>query len=245
MNDFAQHLLIPDWPAPANVRACVTTRAGGVSQAPYDSLNLGDHVGDAAAAEAANRQRLTSHFNIQPAWLSQVHGVNVVPAAPEQVAEADGNWTATPGIACTAMTADCLPALFCDRAGSKVAAAHAGWRGLVNGVLEATVAALDVPPGELLVWLGPAIGPGNFEVGAEVREAFVRRHPQAAEAFAPGAVEGKFLADIYQLARIRLAVVGVTAVYGGGLCTIDDTRFFSYRRANPTGRFASLVWLEA
>jgi len=245
MTDFAQHLLIPDWPAPASVRACVTTRNGGVSQAPYHSLNLGDHVGDSAQAVATNRERLTSHFKIQPAWLSQVHGVVVVPADPAGIVEADGSWTTTPGIACTAMTADCLPALFCDRAGSKVAAAHAGWRGLVNGVLEATVAALEVPPQELLVWLGPAIGPRNFEVGAEVREAFVSRHPQAAEAFVAGAGEGKFLADIYQLARIRLAAVGVTAVYGGGLCTIDDTRFFSYRRANPTGRFASLVWLAA
>lgn len=244
MNDFAQHLLTPDWPAPAHVRACVTTRGGGVSQAPYDSLNLGDHVGDAPAAVAANRERLLSHFNIQPAWLSQVHGVVVVPAEPGRIVEADGSWTTTPGIACTAMTADCLPALFCNRAGTHVAAAHAGWRGLVNGVLEATVAALQVPPEELLVWLGPAIGPRNFEVGAQVREAFVSRHQQATEAFVPGAVEGKYVADIYQLARIRLAAVGVTAVYGGGLCTIDDTRFFSYRRANATGRFASLVWLE-
>jgi YfiH family protein len=244
MSDFAQHLLIPDWPAPANVQACVTTRRGGVSQAPYDSLNLGDHVGDAAAAVAANRERLTSHFSIQPAWLSQVHGVVVVPAEPGRIVEADGSWTSTPGIACTAMTADCLPALFCDRSGTRVAAAHAGWRGLANGVLEATVEQMAVAPEEILVWLGPAIGPRNFEVGAEVREAFVSRHPQAAEAFVPGAAPGKYLADIYQLARVRLAAVGVTAVYGGGLCTIDDHRFFSYRRANPTGRFASLVWLN-
>lgn len=244
MNGFAQTLLIPDWPAPASVQACVTTRAGGVSTAPYDSLNLGDHVGDTPEAVATNRSRLTEHFNIQPAWLSQVHGVVVAQADPAHTAEADASWTATPGIACTVMTADCLPALFCNRAGTRVAAAHAGWRGLANGVLEATVEGLAVAPEDILVWLGPAIGPRNFEVGAEVREAFVGWHRQAAEAFVPGAMPGKYLADIYQLARVRLAAVGVTAVYGGGLCTFDDTRFFSYRRANPTGRLASLVWLR-
>lgn len=244
MNGFAQTLLIPDWPAPASVQACVTTRAGGVSVAPYDSLNLGDHVGDAPEAVAINRRRLTEHFDIQPAWLSQVHGVVVAEAEPARIVEADGSWTTTPGIACTVMTADCLPALFCNRAGNHVAAAHAGWRGLANGVLEATVEAMAVAPEEILVWLGPAIGPCNFEVGSEVREAFVSRHPQAAEAFVPGPAPGKYLADIYRLARVRLAAVGVTAVYGGGLCTIDDTRFFSYRRANPTGRQAALVWLN-
>lgn len=244
MNGLLQSLLTPDWPAPATVQACVTTRAGGVSAAPYDSLNLGDHVGDAPGAVAANRLRLTEHFGIQPAWLSQVHGVVVAPADPSRIVEADGSWTATPGVACTVMTADCLPALFCNRAGTRVAAAHAGWRGLANGVLEATVEQLASAPDEILVWLGPAIGPRNFEVGAEVREVFVSRHAQADEAFVPGAVAGKYLADIYQLARIRLAAVGVTAVYGGGLCTVDDGRFFSYRRANPTGRFASLVWLQ-
>ena len=244
MSGFAQTLLIPDWPAPASVQACVTTRAGGVSVAPYDSLNLGDHVGDAPQAVAVNRERLTEHFGIRPAWLSQVHGVVVAEADPARILEADGSWTSTPGIACTVMTADCLPALFCNRAGTRVAAAHAGWRGLVNGVLEATVEGMAVAPEDILVWLGPAIGPRNFEVGAEVREAFVSRHAQAAEAFVPGAAPGKYLADIYQLARVRLAAVGVTSVYGGGLCTIDDTRFFSYRRANPTGRQAALVWLK-
>jgi len=244
MSGFAQTLLIPDWPAPASVQACVTTRAGGVSVAPYDSLNLGDHVGDVPQAVAVNRGRLTEHFGIRPAWLSQVHGVVVAKADPARILEADGSWTSTPGIACTVMTADCLPALFCNRAGTRVAAAHAGWRGLVNGVLEATVEGMAVAPEDILVWLGPAIGPRNFEVGAEVREAFVSRHAQAAEAFVPGAAPGKYLADIYQLARVRLAAVGVTAVYGGGLCTIEDTRFYSYRRANPTGRQAALVWLK-
>ncbi|WP_414058432.1 peptidoglycan editing factor PgeF [Pseudomonas sp. HR96] len=236
-------LLIPDWPAPANVKACVTTRAGGVSVGAHAGLNLGDHVGDDRQAVAENRRRLCAAIQAQPAWLSQVHGVNVVPADPTQVVEADGCWTTTPGIACTAMTADCLPALFCDRAGRRVAAAHAGWRGLANGVLEATVQAMAVAPEEILVWLGPAIGPRNFEVGSEVRATFVAHHPQAESAFSAGEQPGKYIADIYALARIRLAAVGVTAVYGGGLCTIEDERFFSYRRENPTGRFASLVWL--
>lgn len=240
MNDW----LTPDWPAPRNVRACVTTRRGGVSASPFETFNLGDHVGDDALAVASNRSRLVEALGCQPAWLRQVHGIVVAPADPAQVIEADGNWTTTPGIACTAMTADCLPALFCDRAGTRVAAAHAGWRGLAGGVLEAAVQALDVAPDELLVWLGPAIGPAAFEVGAEVREAFVRQHAEAQAAFAPSINAGKFMADIYQLARIRLAAAGVTAVSGGGLCTYSDPRFYSYRRSARTGRLASLVWLQ-
>ncbi|MGE8177961.1 peptidoglycan editing factor PgeF [Pseudomonas fluorescens] len=236
--------LIPDWPAPARVKACVTTRAGGVSLAPFDSLNLGDHVDDNPEAVAENRRRLTDHFSIQPAWLQQVHGVAVAYADPTAVATADASWTATAGIACTAMTADCLPALFCDRAGTRVAAAHAGWRGLAAGVLEATVESLAVAPAEVLVWLGPAIGPKAFEVGPEVRETFVRQLPETDQAFVPSHNAGKFMADIYMLARLRLAACGVTAVYGGGFCTVTDPRFFSYRRSPRTGRFASLVWLE-
>ncbi|WP_338522613.1 peptidoglycan editing factor PgeF [Pseudomonas batumici] len=240
MNDF----LIPDWPAPARVRACVTTRAGGVSLAPFDSLNLGDHVDDDPLAVTENRRRLTETFAVRPAWLRQVHGVEVVEADPTLTAEADGSWTSTPGIACTSMTADCLPALFCDRAGTRVAAAHAGWRGLAAGVLEATVDRLDTPASEVLVWLGPAIGPGAFEVGAEVREAFIATHPETIEAFVPSVNAGRFMADIYALARLRLAARGITAVYGGGFCTVTDPRFFSYRRSSRTGRFASLIWLQ-
>ncbi|MBC3347199.1 peptidoglycan editing factor PgeF [Pseudomonas sp. SWRI196] len=236
--------LIPDWPAPAWVKACVTTRTGGVSLTPFDSLNLGDHVGDEPAAVAENRRRLTDRLAIRPAWLQQVHGITVVEADPAQVATADACWTATPGIACTAMTADCLPVLFCNRAGTRVAAAHAGWRGLANGVLEATLDSLEVPADEILAWLGPAIGPQAFEVGPEVREAFVAQLPQAAQAFVPSHNAGKLLADIYALARLRLAARGVTAVYGGGQCTVTDPRFFSYRRNPRTGRFASLIWLE-
>lgn len=243
MSDLTPSLLIPDWPAPAGVRACVTTRAGGVSHAPYDSFNLGDHVGDAPDAVAENRRRLTAECTARPAWLKQVHGLDVAYADPEVIAEADASWTDTPGIACTVMTADCLPALFCDRAGTRVAAAHAGWRGLVGGVLEATLDTLALDPADVLVWLGPAIGPQAFEVGAEVRDAFIAVHPQADAAFVPGVQSGKFIADIYALARIRLAARGVTAVYGGGDCTVTDPRFFSYRRASTTGRFASLIWL--
>lgn len=240
MNDW----LIPDWPAPDRVKACVTTRTGGVSLAPFDSLNLGDHVDDDPTAVAENRRRLTEQFAIRPAWLQQVHGVVVVEADPAHVATADASWTATPGIACTAMTADCLPVLFCNRAGTRVAAAHAGWRGLASGVLEATLDHLEVPADEILAWLGPAIGPQTFEVGPEVREAFMAQLPQAAQAFVPSHNAGKFLADIYALARLRLAARGVTAVYGGGLCTVSDPRFFSYRRSPRTGRFASLVWIN-
>lgn len=235
--------LIPDWPAPAGVKACVTTRAGGVSLAPFDSFNLGDHVGDNPEAVAENRRRLTDHFSIQPAWLKQVHGIAVAHADPNITATADASWTTTPGIACAAMTADCLPALFCDRAGTRVAAAHAGWRGLAAGVLEATLESLAVPPEDVLVWLGPAIGPQAFEVGPEVRETFVQQLPEAAKAFVLSQNAGKFMADIYELARLRLAVRGVTAVYGGGFCTVTDPRFFSYRRNPRTGRFASLIWL--
>ncbi|WP_255837265.1 peptidoglycan editing factor PgeF [Pseudomonas benzenivorans] len=243
MSTRAHDWLIPDWPAPVRVKACITTRSGGVSQAPYDSLNLGAHVEDDPVAVSKNRQRLVSQLGCQPAWLSQVHGIGVVRAEPARVVEADASWTTTPTVACTVMTADCLPVLFCDRAGSRVAAAHAGWRGLAAGVLEVTLDALDCAPEQVLVWLGPAIGPHSFEVGAEVREVFVGAHANAVGAFVPSANAGRFLADIYQLARIRLAARGVTAVHGGGLDTYSDPRFFSYRRAPRTGRFASLIWL--
>jgi YfiH family protein len=216
VSPLAPSLIVPDWPAPANVGACVTTRAGGVSVGAYAGLNLGDHVGDDPQAVAENRRRLHACIGARPAWLGQVHGIHIVEADPSAVVEADGCWSATPGIACTAMTADCLPALFCDRAGSKVAAAHAGWRGLANGVLEATVRSLALPPAELLVWLGPAIGPRHFEVGGEVRDTFMATHPEAATAFRAGERAGKYIADFPALARIRLAAVGVTAVYGGG-----------------------------
>jgi hypothetical protein len=238
--------ILPDWPAPANVRAAVTTRIGGVSHAPYDSFNLATHVGDDPAAVRANRASLRSALALpsEPLWLKQVHGITVVDAAQGGVEpEADGAYATQPGAVCVVLTADCLPVLLCNRAGTKVAALHAGWRGLAGGVIEAGVRALGVPGSELLAWLGPAIGPQAFEVGPEVRAAFVQQDAQAAQAFR-AAREGKYLADIYLLARQRLQRLGVAAVYGGGFCTVtDSTRFFSYRRDGACGRMAALIWL--
>jgi YfiH family protein len=243
--------LVPDWPAPPAVRAFTTTRAGGVSAGPYASLNLAGHVGDDPAAVAENRRRLGAALGLPapPLWLEQVHGVGVVDAARAGPApRGDGSWTERPGVVCAVLTADCLPVLLCDRAGSRVAAVHAGWRGLAAGVVEAGVAALGRPGEALMAWLGPAIGPVHFEVGGEVREAFVGRHPQAEAAFRPSPGRrhgGCWLADIYRLARVRLAALGVQAVYGGGLCTYaDHARFYSYRRQPPGGRMASLIWLQ-
>jgi YfiH family protein len=236
--------LIPDWPAPAQIKSCVTTRSGGVSLAPFDRFNLGDHVDDNPQAVASNRLHLTSSLNVQAAWLRQVHGVVVAQADPSSVVEADASWTSSAGVACTIMTADCLPVLFCNREGTRVAAAHAGWRGLAAGVLEATADSLLVAADEIMVWLGPAIGQPSFEVGPEVREAFVSSHPETAAAFVASSNADRFMADIYALARLRLAAHGVTAVYGGGLDTVTDPRFFSYRRSARTGRFASLIWLD-
>lgn len=237
--------LAADWPAPAGVRTCITTRQGGVSQSPWAGLNLGTHVGDDPADVASNRQQLVDALGCAPAWLEQTHSVSVVPADPQRVLSADASWTDQPGVACTIMTADCLPVLFCDRAGTRVAAAHAGWRGLAGGVLENTIGAMAQPASQLMAWLGPAIGPRLFEVGAEVRQAFIEADPVAIQAFVPSARPGHFIADIYRLARQRLEAAGVTAVYGGGLCTVSDAeRFYSYRRDGQTGRFASLIWLE-
>ncbi|KAF0813063.1 Laccase domain protein YfiH [Andreprevotia sp. IGB-42] len=237
--------IIPDWPAPAQVRALVTTRNGGVSSAPYASLNLGDHVGDDIAAVTANRALVGRHLPAAPLWLTQVHGTTVADtASAAQGSEADAS-ISRGNIASAIMTADCLPVLFCDRAGTVVAAAHAGWRGLCDGVLEATITAMGIPGTDLLAWLGPAIGPARFEVGEEVRAAFVAHDAAAASAFTPGAQAGKWLADMYLLARQRLASQGLTAVYGGDFCTVTDSaRFFSYRRDRITGRMASLVWLQ-
>lgn len=236
------NLILPNWPAPRNVRACTTTRDGGVSLGPYASLNLGDHVGDDPAHVAENRARLRRELELpaEPLWLTQVHGTAVAEGAGGC---ADASVAFGPGTVCTVMTADCLPLLLCDRAGTAVAAVHAGWRGLLAGVIEAAVSRLHVPGADLLAWLGPAIGPQAFEVGEEVRAAFVAEDAAAAVAFHP-APGGRWLADIYALARLRLARCGVTAVYGGELCTWSDAaRFYSYRRDGVTGRMASLIWL--
>jgi len=238
--------LIPDWPAPPSVRALATTRAGGVSTGPYGSLNLGDHVGDEPAAVTANRLRLRPHFPAEPLWLQQVHDVRVVePDSPEpEPPEADAAVARRPGQVCVVLTADCLPVLFCDVAGRVVAAAHAGWRGLLKGVLERTVEAMAVSPREVLAWLGPAIGPAAFEVGGEVRDAFIAEDPGAVTAFHAALAPGKWLADLPALARRRLAWVGVDKIHGGDQCTyLDPERFFSYRRDGVTGRQGSFIWL--
>ncbi len=237
-------LIVPDWLVPPRVQSLMTTREGGVSGAPWASLNLGDHVGDDPVHVAANRARLRQQLPTEPVWLKQVHRARVVELGGESNPEADASFTRKAGQVCAVLTADCLPVLFCDRAGSVVAAAHAGWRGLAEGVLEATVAAMQVPPGDVLAWMGAAIGPQTFEVGDEVRQAFVERHPEAADAFVPQPTPGKWLADIYQLARIRLRHAGVQAVYGGGRCTFNEAdSFYSYRRDGVTGRMAALVWI--
>lgn len=250
MSCAAVDFLIPDWPAPANVRALQTLRTGGVSEAPWDALNLGDHVGDDCACVQANRALLRDVLPGEPLWLKQVHGNVAVDANSahqliNQPPEADAAFTRSPEQVCVVMTADCLPVLFCDRAGTVVAAAHAGWRGLLAGILEESILRMAIPPSDLLVWLGPAIGPSCFEVGADVQAAFVAEDARAATAFRSHA-PGKFLADIYALARFRLQRADITSVNGGGLCTVTEAdRFFSYRRDGVTGRMASLIWLEA
>jgi YfiH family protein len=235
-----------DWPAPKSVQALITTRAGGVSVGQYAALNLGDHVGDDPRAVSDSRARLRKDLGLpaDPVWLTQVHGTAVVDAgAAGAGASADASFATRPGIVCAVLTADCLPVFLCDRAGTRVGIAHAGWRGLAAGVIESTVAALGAPYGELMAWLGPAIGPDAFEVGPEVRAAFVDRDAGAACAFQTGRA-GHWFADIYQLARRRLHALGVHAVHGGDLCTFTDSaRFYSYRRDGTCGRMASLIWM--
>lgn len=247
-------LIRADWPAPAHVHAVVTTRAGGVSLPPWDSLNLGQHVGDDPAHVRENRGRLLAALRAiapaqAPQWLEQVHGTQVVQAEPDAarraawVPAADAVGTALREVPCVVMTADCLPVFFADRNGHRVAVAHAGWRGLCDGVLEATLATFPVP-GEVMAWLGPAIGPDAFEVGGEVRAAFLQRQAQAAAHFRPSANSGRWLADIYALARLRLQAAGIGSVHGGGLCTVaDPARFYSYRRDGRTGRMAAVIWI--
>jgi hypothetical protein len=243
-------LIEPDWPAPRGVRAVATTRLGGVSTGPYASLNLGDHVGDDAAAVAANRARLRAALALpdEPLWLRQVHGVGVAEArANGRGAEADALVADAPRLVCAVLTADCLPILLCDDAGSHVAAVHAGWRGLAAGVIEATIADVSgrgVAPERLLAWMGPAIGAAAYEVGAEVREAFLAADAGTARGFTPNA-RGRWQLDMALLARRRLGAAGVTRVWGGNLCThADSRRFFSHRRDGTCGRQATLIWLE-
>ena len=251
-------VILPDWPAPPGVGAATTERGGGMSEGPYARFNLGAHVGDDPEAVAANRRALTESLGLasEPHWLEQVHGRAVLDLDAEgehalsrrerglSPPRADGAVTSLPGHACVVMTADCLPVLFCDTAGTRVGIAHAGWRGLAAGVLPATIASMGVDPTDILVWLGPAIGRRAYEVGDEVRRALVGADPGAEACFEPNE-KGRWQADLYGLARRALEGAGVTAVYGGGFCThTESERFFSHRREAPCGRMATLIWLN-
>lgn len=238
--------IVPDWPAPPRVRAFVTTRAGGVSAGAYATMNLGMSSGDDAARVQSNRDIVRAVLPSAPRWLWQVHGTEVADMDREDFGErpkADAALSRRAGQVCNVLTADCLPLFLCGRRGEAVAVAHAGWRGLAAGVIERSVAALGVKAEDTLAWMGPAIGPRAFEVGAEVREAFLARDPRADAAFAAHA-PGKYLADLYALARQRLEALGVAAISGGGFCTHGDTaRFFSYRREKQSGRMGAFIWI--
>jgi YfiH family protein len=237
--------IVPDWPAPPGVRALVTTRNGGVSTGPYASLNLGIAVNDDPKAVAENRARVRAHLPGEPRWLKQIHGARAVAGeSVSSLVEADASVTRTPGVVCVIQMADCMPVLLATRDGSAIGIAHAGWRGLAGGVVERTIEAMGADPAAIVAWLGPAIGPDAFEVGDEVRAAFVASDPVAADAFRP-LHPGKWLADLFTLARQRLARAGLTAIHGGGLCTLSDpARFFSHRRDRVTGRMGAFLWIE-
>lgn len=237
-------MIEPDWPAPPGVAAVATDRHGGTSEGPYASLNLGAHVGDDPACVAANRAALTAALDLpsEPAWLDQVHGARVIDLDDEPPGTADAAVTSTAGRVLAVLTADCLPVLLASDDGARVGVAHAGWRGLAAGVLPAAVSSMGFAPARLRAWLGPAIGPANYEVGAEVYEALATGNAAAKRCFVPGR-PGHWQADLYGLARLALAVAGVEAVFGGDFCTFADTaRFFSHRRAAPCGRTATLIW---
>ncbi len=252
--DLKSTFITPNWPAPTNVHTMQTTRIGGVSLAPYYSFNLGAHVNDNAIAVAQNRQLLSPYLPSEPVWINQVHGIKAIDAAMAGCAiEADAAYTIKANTVCVTMTADCLPVLLCDEAGTIVAAVHAGWKGLLDGVIESTVQSMQLAmpnliSQHLMAWLGPAIGPQAFEVGGEVREAFIKVDANAALAFQSASNNktnhDKWLCNIYQLARQRLNTMGVSQIYGGDLCTYTDKeRFFSYRRDYVTGRMATMIWL--
>lgn len=251
MSEFAGTWIGPGAIAGAPARVLATTRRGGVGTGDWSTFTLGASVDTEAAGLSINRRRLRRLLDLpaDPVWLRQVHGTRCVelygPEDPDRI-EADAAWTTQPGVVCAVLTADCLPVALADRNGRGVGVAHAGWRGLANGVIEALVTALPVDPADLVAWLGPAIGPAAFEVGPEVRDAFVRTDPGATAAFRPGAGD-RWHADLYELARRRLRALGVTSIEGGGFCTFSDPeRFFSHRRAGgPTGRMATLAWLES
>ncbi len=237
--------IVPDWPAPPGVRSLITTRSGGVSGAAYASMNLGEHLGDDARAWRENRRRLRCQLPSEPLWMRQVHGVGVIEAQSwRRGVEADGAVARSAGAVIGVLTADCLPVLFCDVEAKVVGVAHAGWRGLAAGILEATIEKMAIEPGRLMAYLGPGIGVEVYEVGEEVQDTFARVDAGAVQAFMPH-TPGKFFADLYLLARQRLAKTGIMATHGGQFCTFaEEDRFFSYRRDGPTGRMASLIWIE-
>lgn len=247
-------IITPDWPAPAGVRAAITTRRGGVSEGAFADFNLAMHVGDTESSVEQNRARLRDALNLarEPQWLEQVHGRKVVQAESDGwVRTADGAHTTEADLACAVLTADCLPVLLCNRKGTRVSAVHAGWRGLAKGVLASAVARFEEPSSELMAYLGPALSQAHFEVGVEVLEAFfdAARNPEHADAvaaaFAPSARPLHFCADLYALARAELSSLGLEAVYGGDYCTYRDReRFYSYRRDQRCGRMASLIWIN-
>jgi len=236
--------ITPNWPAAPRVRALITTRAGGVSSGAFASLNLGEYAGDDPRNVARNREILRGVLPAEPLWLRQVHGaiaVNATEATPGS--EADGAVARVAGAVCAVLTADCLPVLLAERDGKVVGIAHAGWRGLASGIVGSVVRLMGVPAQDLIAYIGPGIGPRRYEVGEDVRLAFVGADPESERAFGPRP-NGRYLADLYELARGRLESAGVAEIHGGDFCTASDQRFFSYRRDRITGRMASLVWLE-
>jgi YfiH family protein len=239
--------IVPDWDAPSNVRAFVTTRHGGVSSGEYASMNLGERSGDDAAHVARNRAIVQELLPSTPRWMSQVHGASVADldrASEGEIAKADAAVARLPGQVGVVLTADCMPLFLSDAAGKRVAVAHAGWRGMAAGVIENAVRAMDTDPAQVFAWMGPTIGPDVFEVGPEVREAFVQIDARAGAAFRPH-VPGKYLGDLYALARQRLERAGVKRVSGGGFCTYTEAdRFFSYRRVQASGRMGAFIWME-
>lgn len=246
MNDgLLSSLVIPSWPTPNNVQAIQTTRAGGISRSPYDQLNLATHVKDDALHVAYNRQLLSDIVPTEPVWLNQVHGTDVIDAGLASCIEnADASFTRNKNVVCVTMTADCLPILLCDKTGTVVASVHAGWRSLCDGIVERTVDKMETAANELMAWFGPAIGPEAFEVGNEVRMQFIEQDKQAVSAFK--ALGDQWLGDLYLIARQRLHLIGVNAIYGGSLCTYSNPdHFFSYRRDGDTGRMATMIWLTA
>ena len=248
MADNKRGFICPQWPAPKRVKAFSSTRIGGVSSAPFASLNLGGHVGDSLEAVTQNRLIFAKQVDMPSSlrWLKQVHGIHTIRLPSSELGDitADASFSKVNKQVCAVMTADCLPLLVCNQQGTQVAACHAGWRGLCDGVIESCIEEFS-DTSDLMVWLGPAIGPNAFEVGAEVRQAFIDKDEAAITAFKPSVNAGKWLANIYQLARQRLTNLGVRQIYGGDCCTYeDDERFFSYRRDKQTGRLASVIWID-